>query len=521
MLTNERLQSVLSLVLAGAPVALAIYHARPLQTLFDATADDALRTAQGHAFGRTVLLAIVAAALLQVAAALVTRRVPLRGLARRVVGAAVLAAALAAVVVGGLAFAAHYGGVDAVLHKAADQFRNGEMGGTSSNGAGRLLSLGNNGRIPMVRNALEGYHDHPVTGSGAGTYRFTNYLYREGAYFIVKHAHDQWVNIMSELGLVGLALYVAGIGGLLVAALRPGGPGARDADRGLLAALQAAAVAFLVHLTVDWDWDMAAATFSFLLFAGVAAAYVRDRRTAVAPAAAAAPAAPTAGVATTVAPAVAKAEPAVTDALADSDPAETVAAAPERSGSPDTVVYGPPAIDESGTADAPDVAPADGADPSASPGGRRPLTVTVGPALRVLATGALALAFVSWLVPALALRSYSDALFLASRGRTAPAIAAAQRAHRLDPLAVDPLFTLALLQQQQGRGRAGLATLERARRLQPYNYAVYYQLGLIDLNVLGRTRAAERAFLRALSLNPWDENTRYELQVARSQRGSP
>ncbi|HMK91626.1 MAG TPA: O-antigen ligase family protein, partial [Thermoleophilia bacterium] len=282
VLTNERLQSALSLVLAAGPVALALYHARPLQTLFDATANDALRTAQGHAFGHTVLLAIVAVALLQVMAALVTRRVPLRGLARRVVGAVVLAAALAAVVVGGLAFAGRYGGVDGVFHKAADQFRNVETGGTTSNGAGRLLSLGNNGRIPMVRNALKGYRDHPVTGSGAGTYRFTNYLYRSGAYFIVKHAHDQWANIMSELGLVGLVLYVTGIGGLLVAALRPGGRGARDADRGLLAALQAAAVAFLVHLTVDWDWDMAPATFSFLLFAGVAAAYVRDRRAAVA-----------------------------------------------------------------------------------------------------------------------------------------------------------------------------------------------------------------------------------------------
>jgi len=92
------------------------------------------------------------------------------------------------------------------------------------------------------------------------------------------HTHNQWINVLSELGLVGLVLFVVAVGGLLVAALRPLGRAARDADRGLLAALQAAIVAFAAHMTIDWDWDMAAAALAFLLLAGVAAAYVRGRR---------------------------------------------------------------------------------------------------------------------------------------------------------------------------------------------------------------------------------------------------
>ena len=51
-LTNERLQGVLSLALAAGPVAAALLHARHLHTLFSATTDDALRTTQGHSFGR-------------------------------------------------------------------------------------------------------------------------------------------------------------------------------------------------------------------------------------------------------------------------------------------------------------------------------------------------------------------------------------------------------------------------------------------------------------------------------------
>ena len=47
-LTNERLQGVLTLALTATPVAAALYLARHLDTLFNATTNDALRTAQGH-----------------------------------------------------------------------------------------------------------------------------------------------------------------------------------------------------------------------------------------------------------------------------------------------------------------------------------------------------------------------------------------------------------------------------------------------------------------------------------------
>jgi O-antigen ligase len=446
-LTNERLQGVLSLGLAAAPVAAALCHLRHLDTLFNPTVNDGLRTVQGHALGRWALAAVILAALAQFVAALVTRRVRLAVLPRRVLGAVVLAGAIGLVVTGGLAFSARYGGVGRLVHNVTTQFTSSEAsGGGTPSSASRLLSIGNNGRIPMIREGLDGYPHHPLAGAGAGTFRFTNYLYRTTESMVVKHAHNQWINVLSELGIVGLVLFVLAIGGLLVAALRPIGRAARDADRGLLAALQAGAAAFVAHMSVDWDWDMAAATLTFLLIVGVSAAYVRGRRAGLAQAA--------------------------------DGPAATAA--------------GPPA--------------------------RAPWSTrhAFGLGSRAFVTGALVLVGVSWLFPYLSERAYSRALGLAGDNKVAPAIAAARDAHRLEPLAVDPLFTLARLQQQQGKARDAIATLLKAQHLQPQNFAVYYQLGLMQLNVLGLKRDAADSFLRALSLNPHDHNALYELSTARS-----
>jgi tetratricopeptide (TPR) repeat protein len=309
-----------------------------------------------------------------------------------------------------------------------------------------MFALGNDGRIPMIREGLDSFPHHPLAGTGAGTFRFTNDLYRSNSGFIVMHAHNEWINVLSELGLVGLVLFVAAIGGLLVAALRPVGRAARDADRGLLAATQAVSVAFVAHMTIDWDWDMAAAALAFLLLAGVAAAYVRGRR---------------AGAATA----------------------------------------GPPAPSGDGHEEA--------------------RGLRFGIASRVLATGVLALVVLSFLPPYLSERALSRAIVLAGDNRTAPAVVQARRAHRLDPLAVDPLFTLALVEQQQGRESEALATLEQAVRLQPQNYSTYYELGLLQLNVLGRRAEAAASFKRALSLNPDDGNSSYELGAALAPPAAP
>jgi O-antigen ligase len=487
VLTNERLQGALSLVLTAVPVAAVLYHGRHLDTLFNATTSDALRTAQGHLFGRWALAAICLAIVAQVIVALVGRHVSLGGRSRQVVGAVALAVALAVVGVGGLAFASRYGGVAGVVHKVAHQFTSSDSSANPhTSDAGRLLALGSNGRIPMAREGVKGFRQHPLAGSGAGTFRFTNYLYRPNASFVVKNAHNQWINVLSELGLVGLVLFALAIGGLVFAALRPVGGAARDLDRGLLAALQAAIVAFVFHMTIDWDWDMAAAAVAFLLLTGVCAAFVRHQRAAA-----------RAGI-----------------ALSASDAAR---------GAPDDATLAAQAAPGDVTQAPGDVTPAAPDDPPVAPPAvsREPRRLRFGIASRVLVTGVLLLVALSWFAPYLSDRALSRSIVLASDNHTAAAVTQARRAHRLDPLAVDPLFTLALVEQQQGRGSTAQATLEQAVRLQPQNYATYYELGLMQLNVLGLRHQAATSFRRALSLNPYDDNSSYELSVASAPAATP
>ena len=491
-LTNERLQGALTLALAAAPVAAVLYHARHLATLFNATDNDALRTAQGHAFGRWALLAVAVAVAAQVAAALLARRLRLGARLRVVVGGAVLALAVLIVAAGVLSYAARYGGVGGMVHKITQQLSSSSAGADLSNGgAGRLLALGNDRRIPMIREGLRSFPAHPLAGTGAGTFAFVNDLYRTDASFVVRHAHDQWVNVLAELGLVGLVLFVVAVGGLLAAALRPIGRAARDADRGLLAALQAAAVAFVVHITIDWDWDMAAVALVFLLFTGVAAAYVRRRRAEHA--------------ASALAPA----------ALAPCDDAADGSAAPD------------PTADAADRSTAPALSD-DAADGPAAPAPRARRSLDrwagerrLGAAGRALATGVLVLVGLSFAAPYLSERALSRAIDLSGAGHTAAAAVQARRAHRFDPLAVDPLFTLALVEQQQGRASAALATLEQAVRLQPRNYLTFYQLGVMQLDVLGQRAQAASSLRRALALNPFDGDSAGELNAALAPAATP
>jgi hypothetical protein len=408
---------------------------RHLGTLFTATTNDALRTAQGHALARWVVAALIVSFAAQVLVAVAQRRRPLPARTVRAVGSAVLVVLVAAPLIFGIYYFPRHGGLGGWIsvHYDAALASSGP-----SNSAGRLTALGSSGRIPWYREAVKGFHAHEVTGSGAGTFRFTNYLYRDQLW-VVKHSHSEWLNVMSELGLVGLVLFVVAIGGLVVAAFGRLFKDRTDPERSLLAACQAAIAVFVVHMSIDWDWDMAAITVAFLLLVGVTAAYVRERG--------------------------------------------RIAGAAD-----------PPAS-EGETAD------------SAPPTPTRRLSLS----MRLLVTGLVAAGVISWALPYLSQRAASAAVDDASRGHFAQAAASAREAGRLDPLAVDPLITLAVVQAQQHQATAARSTLEKAMRLQPRNYAAYYQMGLLVLNSSGQKAEATQWFRRALALNPLDPLTRQRL----------
>jgi O-antigen ligase len=462
-LADRRLTSLAALIAVAVPVAAALWRVRELDTLFSATDDEVLRTAQGHDLLRWALLALVATVVLHLVFVALERAVPWPRWARVAAGAVVLAGIVIGVGGGALVYVDRQGGAEWVRERYRTFVEDADTRSTADT-ADRLLSL-NSGRPPLWRRALEQYDAGPKVGTGAGTYRFTHYRFRRTG-GVTKHAHSQWLNALSELGAPGLLTFAASMALFVTATLRGLIRGRRDPERSLLAALQAGLIAFIVHMTWDWDWDMAAAGVAMVLFAATAAAYVSTRD---------------AGHAA---------------ALAAETPGAAAAAPPDAG------------ADVEGAA-APDAGVAD------APGASQPAlrVQTKGVAPRVFASGLLVLVAVSWLPPSMADRAQNRAVEEAARGEIAAAADAARSARRWNPLAADPLITLALVEQQLGQNRAALETLRDAARLQPENYEVHYQLGLLLERAFGRDAEAAREFRRALQLNPLHSSSRYELEA--------
>jgi len=118
----------------------------------------------------------------------------------------------------------------------------------------RLTRLGNNGRLDQWRVAVdEGFDTHPVRGTGAGTYALL--WTRSGASERrVLDAHSLYVEQLSELGVVGLALLLVTLVAIVVALARR----LRGPERAAWAGLLAGVVMWVVHAGVDWDWEMPA-----------------------------------------------------------------------------------------------------------------------------------------------------------------------------------------------------------------------------------------------------------------------
>jgi hypothetical protein len=114
----------------------------------------------------------------------------------------------------------------------------------------RLLSVSSDWRSDYWRVAWGEAQDHPLLGGGAGSWQRAWQLHRP-ADITVRNAHNLYLETLAELGPVGLLLLVAALGAPLAATRS-----ARGSPLGAAAA--AAYVAFLVHVGVDWDWQITA-----------------------------------------------------------------------------------------------------------------------------------------------------------------------------------------------------------------------------------------------------------------------
>jgi len=114
----------------------------------------------------------------------------------------------------------------------------------------RLETLSLNGRPMLWRSALADVGDHPLLGSGSGTFEQYWNQHRPRNY-VARDAHSLYLERLAEQGPVGLVLVLALVLYPIWLAVR-----ARR-DPVVLTAL-GALVAFALHAGFDWDWEMPA-----------------------------------------------------------------------------------------------------------------------------------------------------------------------------------------------------------------------------------------------------------------------
>jgi O-antigen ligase len=185
-------------------------------------------------------------------AARVSRRTALSGAAFSITAALALSIAL---------------GLPGEIARQYDRFVKPGNAGNTADLRSRLTDPANNGRLEEWDVALDGFAEEPMQGEGAGTYQ-TTWAEKRSIPLSVRDAHSLYVEVLNELGIVGLALLACTLLSILV--LLAGRT--RGFERSLHAALFAAAVVWALHAGVDWDWEMPAVTVWLFALAGAALA---------------------------------------------------------------------------------------------------------------------------------------------------------------------------------------------------------------------------------------------------------
>jgi len=126
------------------------------------------------------------------------------------------------------------------------------------------------GRGGFWRVALDDFSRDPLRGEGSGGFRRSYLIDRDTAGVQPEDPHSVEMLMVSELGLPGILLFGAFLGGSVVAVgrARKLGPSAAA----LSATVLAAAAYWLVHASVDWFWSYPAVTGPVAFGLGAAAA---------------------------------------------------------------------------------------------------------------------------------------------------------------------------------------------------------------------------------------------------------
>jgi hypothetical protein len=170
--------------------------------------------------------------------------------------ASIAVLALVVVLAGGLVAAGNP--VTRVRH-AWDTFTSQRGYSADSSGGSRLTSGFGSNRYDFYRVALDEFTAHPILGIGADNYTEAYLAHGHGGE-TPHYPHSVELRTLTETGLLGVILAIAGLGAALLAsarAIRPRGPAADPLAPVIAAAALAGFGYWVVHGSVDWFWEFA------------------------------------------------------------------------------------------------------------------------------------------------------------------------------------------------------------------------------------------------------------------------
>lgn len=168
-------------------------------------------------------------------------------------------------VTGGLVYADHRtGGLGGYLDDRWEEVVS--DGGTGGDGS-RFSALSLNGRWTQWKVATQAFRDNPLLGVGAQNFEIYHYQHRT-LLLEVKQPHSQPMQLLAELGLPGLLLWVAFFLGTMVYAVRTRFRRVGRAHQAVIAAIMTAVISWFIHSSADWIWQVAATTLPAMMLLG-------------------------------------------------------------------------------------------------------------------------------------------------------------------------------------------------------------------------------------------------------------
>ena len=261
VLTEKRVQTLGNLLLLSVPGAWLLWRIRDLEGFMNTYLSDKQRMVLGTTFRDDLVISLVAAFVLQAGFVLLANRYELMPSARRVLGALVVGVTVLVIGAGAFAAVNGSGGIGKTYETLVSNPNQTEDMGQ------RLASLDIGFRDDYWRVGWEAWKEHPLTGTGAGTFKYT-WLQNRPNTQGVQQVHNLYLEQGTETGVfafLALAGFVVTFVGYLVrAAWR-----SRGDRRLLLAGFTSALGVYLVSSFLEWHWYIPGSTLFFFFLAGI------------------------------------------------------------------------------------------------------------------------------------------------------------------------------------------------------------------------------------------------------------